>query len=195
MWDVAHCDPKRCSGRKLARLDMIKELRLGARFTGLCMSPMGKDCVSPADKEVVAAHGAAVIDCSWAKIEETPFHRMKTNHPRLLPYLVAANPVNYGKPCKLNCVEALAAAFYITGYQELAEQYLSKFSWGHSFLSLNKELLDGYAACTDAASVVKFQNDFLKEEEEAYLKERDKIDLPPSESDESTGEESDNEDQ
>lgn len=41
MWDVQHCDPKKCTGRKLVRQNMIKILRLGARFPGLCLTPIG----------------------------------------------------------------------------------------------------------------------------------------------------------
>jgi pre-rRNA-processing protein TSR3 len=98
--------------------------------------------VSPADRHIVERFGVAVVDCSWAKIDEVPFSRIKSPGDRLreypqsftyleeyniintmcayrngfiVPYLVATNPVNYGKPWKLNCAEALAACFYITG--------------------------------------------------------------------------------
>ena len=54
-----------------------------------------------------------------------------------VPYLLATNPVNYGKPWKLNCVEALAAAFYIMGYEEYGRRLLEDFGWGDSFWKVN----------------------------------------------------------
>ena len=33
-----------------------------------------------------------------------------------MPYLIATNPTNYGKPWRLNCAEALAAAFTLRSY-------------------------------------------------------------------------------
>lgn len=99
MWDLNHCDPKKCSGRKLLRHGLIKNLRLGQRFAGLVLTPVGVNCVSPPDRSIIETSGLAVVDCSWAKIDETPFGRMKSPHPRLVscnlkvslknPYLIS----------------------------------------------------------------------------------------------------------
>lgn len=41
MFDFNQCDPKRCSGRKLHRLNLLENLKLGSKFSGLLLSPMG----------------------------------------------------------------------------------------------------------------------------------------------------------
>ncbi|CAB3363643.1 Hypothetical predicted protein [Cloeon dipterum] len=182
MWDLEQCDPRKCSGRKLARHGMMKTLKLGQRFPGLVLTPAGDRCVSMEDRDVLMDKGIAVVDCSWARLEEVPLSRMRTPYPRLLPYLVAANPINYGRPCQLSCVEALAATFYILGERDTANYYLSKFSWGHSFIKLNEDLLNIYAACKDGAEVIQAQNNYLENEQIERQKRKELPDFPPSES-------------
>lgn len=116
-----------------------------------------------------------MVECSWARIDEIPFSKIGGKNERLLPYLVAANPVNYGKPWRLNCVEALAACFAITGHMEWAEEVLSHFSWGHAFFEINEPLIEVYQECTDAESVKAAQETWLKVmEEEAEKRKQEK---------------------
>lgn len=189
MWDFGQCDSKRCTGRKLSRLGYLRELRVQQRFGGVVMSPMGKKCVSREDQQLIRERGLAVVDCSWKGLAEVPFAQLRSGAARLLPWLVAANPVNYGRPCKLTCVEALAAALIICGENEVADQILGNFKWGHSFLSLNRNLLDAYAACKDGAEVIVVQNEFLAtagKDVESHVRNSDNEDgsdddLPPLE--------------
>lgn len=161
MWDFDQCDPKRCSGKKLERLGYIKSLQVGQKFHGIVMSPNGKSVVCPNDRELVESVGAAVVECSWARLDEIPFHKVGGKNERLLPYLVAANTVNYGRPSKLNCAEALAACFAIVGHVDWAEELLGNFSWGLTFLEINKELLEIYQQCTDSESINRAQDAWL----------------------------------
>ncbi|KAI8987803.1 hypothetical protein BDF20DRAFT_998367 [Mycotypha africana] len=184
MWDFKHCDPKRCSGVKLARCNMLKTLKLTQRFRGIVASPIGEKAVSPADRKIVEMYGAAVVDCSWARVDEVPFTKIRGPTDRLLPYLVATNPVNYGKPWRLNCAEALAAIFYITGYPEHGEALLAKFKWGHAFAKVNGGLLSRYAKCKDSTEVIAVQNEYLaKLEEDERQKQENAVQAEEGDSD------------
>jgi pre-rRNA-processing protein TSR3 len=157
IYHADQCDPKKCTGRKLARFGLARlTKRMNDLRPYLVLSPFSEKALSPEDKDT---RGLAALDCSWAHAEEV-FQRLSLKE-RALPFLVAANPVNFGKPFKLSTVEALAAALVILGRPEQAETILSKFSWGHVFLELNQEPLGEYASAKDSGEVVKIQAGYL----------------------------------
>ena len=159
IYHANQCDPRKCSGKKLARFDLVRLTRHISQLRPyIVLSPFSEKALSPEDK---GARGLAALDCSWAHAEEV-FARFKL-HERALPFLVAANPVNWGKPFKLSTVEALAAGLVILGEKSQAELILSKFNWGHVFLELNREPLSEYAAARDSAEVVRIQNEYMSE--------------------------------
>lgn len=99
---------------------------------------------------------------------------------RLLPFLVAANRINYGRPMKLNDAEAWAAALYIVGLPQQARQLLESFPYGPEFFKINAHLLDAYAACANAAEVIAVQNDYIKKcEAEQQAKRAGKDEYDP----------------
>jgi pre-rRNA-processing protein TSR3 len=160
-------DPEKCSARKLARFDLA-ELHRATRSTppGIVLNPFADQALSPADAPTMgdgARHERLVaLDCSWETAQREAFD-LEGIH-RSLPFLVAGNPVNYGTPFQLNTVEAFAGALCILGERDHAEDTLSKFSWGHTFLELNDEPLRRYADCADSTAVVEVQDDYLVED-------------------------------
>jgi pre-rRNA-processing protein TSR3 len=200
MWDLGQCDPKRCTGRKLHRLGCLKELRLSQRFPGVVLTPDATEHLSPADYDLIRSDGLAVVDCSWNRLEDVPWNKIHGAAPRLLPWMVAANGVNYGKACKLSCAEALAGGLYCAGYGDAARQLMNKFKWGHGFISLNEELLETYSECATAEDVKKAQDDWLAgpKLQEGELTREERIQqmlFPPSGSSSSEEEEEEEEEE
>ncbi len=151
------CDPKKCTGLKLIRLGLA--VRVRKILNCIILNPLSEKAFSPEDRENILA-----LDCSWERSREI-FLKYKRNS-RALPYMIAANPVNYGKPTKLSTVEALAGALYILNEKEKALNILSKFSWGRVFVDLNCEMLEEYSKARNSSEIVEIQKKFIGERNE-----------------------------
>ena len=66
-WDLGHCDPKRCSGKKLMKLGLMRDLVVGQKHSGVIISPNAKSTISPADRPLLEQYGAAVVE--WKSVK------------------------------------------------------------------------------------------------------------------------------
>jgi pre-rRNA-processing protein TSR3 len=159
IYHAKQCDPKRCTGLKLKRHGLARVVT-SIKFLprrAIVLNPFGEIAFSPADRQRIQDFGLAALDCSWEHAQKVLSAQVKGTS-RCLPILMAGNPTNYAKATKLSTVEALAGALYIAGFKEEAEKILSIFTWGHTFLELNADLLEAYASTKDSAEIVKTQN-------------------------------------
>jgi Uncharacterized conserved protein len=161
LYHAKQCDPKKCTGKKMAKFGLVdlseKIERIPSR--SILLDPMAQKALSPEDS---SKKGITVLDCSWEEVERVfpQLLKMRLEH-RALPYLVAANPVNFGRPFKLTSVEAFAAALYILGNKQQAERIMSKFNWGHTFLELNHEPLEEYSQARDSKDILRIQSEYM----------------------------------
>ena len=152
------CDPRKCTVKKLEKAGYLTIFTKIARIprNTLLLDPTAEQALSPADKNVKSI---TVLDCSWEMLDTGTVRSWRIR--RALPFLMAANPVNFGKPCKLSSVEALAAALYILGEKECAHALLSKVSWGIRFIEVNREPLDLYAEAENSKEIIRIQGFYV----------------------------------
>ena len=159
-------DPKKCTSRKLHQSGLIN-LHESANFAprrGYLLDPRAKTVLAPEDGGLISMGGSIVVlDCSWKKIEESLdliSGRTKLEG-RVLPFLLAANPISWGKVGRLSSAEALGASLAILGLREQARSVLEPFAFGSQFLDLNKEPLEAYSKADSREVIFEIQYEFF----------------------------------
>ncbi|MBN2599940.1 MAG: DUF367 family protein [Candidatus Thermoplasmatota archaeon] len=156
-------DPKKCTAKKLARFGFATLQKNIRRIPShaVLLDPFAEKSLSCEDRAVAQRYGLVALDCSWRTAEQT-FQLLQVRlTPRALPFLLAANPVNYGKPFQLSTLEAFAAALYILDEVTQAIEILGIYTWGHRFLELNKEPLEEYRAARSSAEIIDLMKKYI----------------------------------
>ncbi len=158
-------DPKKCTARKLAKFGLatlVHKLNAISYFP-ILLDPYSPKVLSKDDLEHAKKHGLLIIDCSWETAEST-FDRIRAKKKmlsRALPFLIAVNPVNYGKAFKLSTLEAFSGALIILGYRTQAEEILGLYKWSRIFLIMNEQPLHDYELAKDSAEVIYAQKQYI----------------------------------
>ncbi|MEA3165427.1 MAG: pre-rRNA-processing protein [Thermoplasmata archaeon] len=168
IYHAAQDDPKKNTALRLQKHDkahLFDDVKKAPKHAVL-LNPFAKKALSREDLDDMRKNGLLALDCSWAQAEEAFPVLLGSTRSRALPFLVAANPVNYGKPFVLSTAEAIGAALFIVGEARQARDVLSALPFGELFLTLNKNPLEDYAKCATSAEVVEAQMAYLGDGDE-----------------------------
>ena len=149
-------DPKKCTAAKLVRFSLAKKVTNISKNT-LTLNPFADHTLLNSDKKSIRS--ITGIDCSWNFADQT-FVKKFGGISRKLPYLLARNSVNFSKLGKLTTVEAIAASLYLLGFENQSTELLGKFKWGHTFLDLNKNLLNDYQNATSEGQIQNIAKEY-----------------------------------
>jgi pre-rRNA-processing protein TSR3 len=149
-------DPKKCTAAKLVRFSLAKKVTNISKNT-LTLNPFADHTLLNSDKKSIRS--ITGIDCSWNFADQT-FVKKFGGISRKLPYLLAGNSVNFSKLGKLTTVEAIAASLYLLGFENQSTELLGKFKWGHTFLDLNKNLLNDYQNATSEGQIQNIAKEY-----------------------------------
>jgi len=159
-------DPRKCTARKMHSMGLVNihESTSGAPRRGFLLNPRSTTVLGPEDRHMISLGGSIVVlDCSWKRIDESleEIGGVTRLQGRILPFLLAANPVSWGKVGRLSSAEALGASLAILGLWDQASRVLHPFKFGDQFLELNKEPLDAYSTAESREQIAEIQYEFF----------------------------------
>jgi pre-rRNA-processing protein TSR3 len=163
IYHINEDDPKKCSAKKMKKFGLATLEEKINKIPKKCilLNPFAEKSLSLNDRGNAIRNGIIAVDCSWKNAENSFNKIKKENISRALPFLIAVNPVNYGKILKLTTLEALSAALYILGYIDQAADILKIYKWGPNFLKMNKEPLEDYRKAKNSKELIEIMKLYL----------------------------------
>jgi len=155
-------DPTKCTAERLLRAGIAIRYRRIREIPrcSIVLNPLAKKYIMKHDRNRIENCGIVALDISWKRGIKL-LTKINRGEQRVLPILIAANPVNYGRPFKLSTAEALAAALYIVGLKDIAKRILTSFKWGPEFLRINERLLEAYSRAETEDDITSIQIEYF----------------------------------
>ncbi len=147
-------DPDKCTAVRLVRLGLARNIKKTSAST-IVLDPFATRYLLPSDRSA----SITAVDCSWS-LADGVFSKKLAGIRRRLPPMLAGNPVNYSKIGKLTTVEAVSGALFVMGLRDESLRLLDKFRWGHTFYTLNQNLLEDYSKARLEGDIEQIASDY-----------------------------------